>query len=159
MRTFLLLCLLTGCYPIPEHDCITDGGLYVRGSDDCAGIGILQQRIEDKAAELGFTQTLAGVLLYVRTTELTESGTFVTGRGGYAGGITYCDGPEMIVARGPAVMTWEQTAFAHESFHVFQGCPYTIGAEDPWHAGWADKIYPAITEINGAADAVIVVAP
>lgn len=122
MRGLILAVFLVGCFPPPPHDCETEGGMYVTGVACDAELNAFQRRIEAEGPSLRW------VSLNVRTKDLNEKGGF-DANGISVGGLTYCTGPLMIIAKPEWVQGWGQTALAHEAFHVMQGCP------------WDDQVY------------------
>lgn len=66
-------------------------------------------------------------------------------------GLTWCDKRLMEIGT-PESKKWWDSAFAHESFHVMQGCrsPLPIDSElDEDHSNWLrDGIYPAIDALE-----------
>lgn len=155
--------ILSGCFAPPEHDCTTPGGLYLQhGETQCDEAFALQQRIEAEAEALGYgPHLLMGRLLYLRREELTARGSFDV-NGHPARGLTYCVSSMMIVADLNSEPL-ARTAFAHEAFHLAQGCPWDQAAEREClaagvsgfdcrqaaqHPQWAVAVYPAIARVN-----------
>lgn len=166
-RLLYALVTLTACLPTPAHDCITRGGLYVRGGLSCDDVQVVQTRIETHAARLNTPRTtLSHEVLYVRTEGLTPEGGFTDPRfQGQMAGVSYCESSMMIVAYGPDVERLEQTSFAHEAFHILEGCPFISRVYDECmardnnihgcysvatHPNWyTNGVYAAIQDING----------
>lgn len=155
MKTAALLLSLAACGPaVRPDDCVSAGGMLVLGAD-CSEVSTMERRLSAEFAALGLAVPFDGATLEV----LRDT----TGK---RPGETHCDARRIQVSM---FQGWGEpltvTAFAHEAFHLAQGCAWDADAAQAcvdahgkdcvqagFHAGWSAEIYPAIDRVNGRGD-------